>query len=135
MECNIDPNRMKQVFWNLATNSLKAMPSGGELSIEVGLRPAEGQIEISFTDEGQGIDERQQERYFQPFSGSFREGTGLGAAIVYRLIQEHRGKIRLVSSREAGTSVRILLPHTSVPERAEPRDLPVPLAAAGGWPR
>jgi len=131
IDFELDPNRMKQVFWNLASNALKAMPDGGTLSISVDANRDDGQVEIGVADEGQGMDERQKERYFQPFSSSFAEGTGLGAAIVYRLVQEHRGKIHLHSSEGHGTTVRILLPGRVGQERSEPPH-PLELRAAGG---
>ena len=100
---------MKQVFWNLATNALKAMRDGGALRISVA--PAgDGRVEVCFADEGIGMGQRERELYFQPFSSSFHQGTGLGAAIVYRLVEEHAGRIQLDSSSGAGTRVRILLP-------------------------
>ena len=67
-------------------------------------------VAMRFADEGMGMDAQQQERYFQPFSSSFHEGTGLGAAIVYRLVEEHGGRVRLESNAGRGTCVRIELP-------------------------
>jgi two-component system sensor histidine kinase PilS (NtrC family) len=110
IECYVDPNRMKQVFWNLATNALKAMPRGGTLSIWVELHDSGTRLEIGFADQGTGMDEGQLKRYFQPFSGSFDKGTGLGAAIVYRLVEEHGGKIDLESFAGGGTRVRLSMP-------------------------
>jgi two-component system sensor histidine kinase PilS (NtrC family) len=107
---DVDPNRMKQVFWNLATNALKAMPEGGTLTIQVGPTDDRRHVEIRFEDEGGGMDASQLERYFHPFSSSFQEGTGLGAAIVYRLVEEHGGRIHLDSERGHGTRIRIVLP-------------------------
>jgi two-component system sensor histidine kinase PilS (NtrC family) len=112
MVCEVDPNRLKQVFWNLATNALKAMPGPGTLDIEVRWSHADAGVEIRFTDDGVGMDEQQRELYFQPFSSSFPEGTGLGAAIVYRLIAEHGGRIQLESVPGEGTTVRLLLPRS-----------------------
>lgn len=110
MDCDADADRLKQVFWNLATNALKAMPGGGRLSIDVRWRDGGERVEVSFADEGSGMDEAALARYFQPFSSSFPKGTGLGAAIVYRLVEEHKGKITLDSAPGAGTRVRIVLP-------------------------
>lgn len=110
MECVLDPDRLKQVFWNLASNGLKAMPDGGLLKISLHWREEGKALELLVADQGQGMDSEQRERYFQPFSGSFREGTGLGAAIVYRLVEEHSGKIQLNSELGKGTQVRIILP-------------------------
>lgn len=108
--CDVDPNRLKQVFWNLATNALKAMPSGGALTIAVAADARADEIEVAFTDEGIGMDERAREGYFQPFRSSFDEGTGLGAAIVYRLVEEHGGRIDVRSAIGSGTTVCIVLP-------------------------
>jgi two-component system sensor histidine kinase PilS (NtrC family) len=108
--CEVDPNRFKQVFWNLATNALKAMPDGGTLSIEISLKSEEGRVEIRFGDDGIGMDAAQMDAYFQPFNSSFAEGTGLGTAIVYRLVEEHGGKIHVRSERGRGTEVCIVLP-------------------------
>ena len=129
--CEVDPNRMKQVFWNLATNALKAMPGGGTLAIRVAA-VEEDRVEIAFADQGKGMDEREVEAYFQPFRGSFDEGTGLGAAIVYRLIEEHGGRIALETAPGRGTRVRILLPRRGTPQAAE---APAERAQAAGGRR
>jgi two-component system sensor histidine kinase PilS (NtrC family) len=129
--CTADPNRLKQVFWNLATNALKAMPGGGRLEIALVPRGADGQVALIFSDEGRGMDAEERERYFQPFSGSFPQGTGLGAAIVYRLVEEHGGRIELGSSPGRGTRVTILLPRLGAGEAA-PSETEMPLRAAGG---
>ncbi len=112
MVCEVDPNRLKQIFWNLATNALKAMPEGGTLQVDVRWVAAERHVQFSFADSGVGMDEHQRGLYFQPFNSSFREGTGLGAAIVYRLVEEHGGKIHLESNAGRGTVVRIELPRS-----------------------
>ncbi len=120
--CELDANRIKQVFWNLATNALKAMPDGGTLTIAV--RHAQhDQIEIRFADTGVGMDAEMQNRYFQPFSSSFTEGTGLGAAIVYRLVEEHGGRIQINSREGEGTTISVILPGAQTP---------APALAAGG---
>jgi len=108
--CDLDENRMKQVFWNLSTNALKAMPHGGGLSISVKTDPARNEVEVAFADEGIGMDERAREGYFQPFRSAFEEGTGLGAAIVYRLIEEHGGRIAVESRAGRGTTIRTIVP-------------------------
>jgi len=125
--CDVDPNRMKQVFWNLSTNALKAMPRGGALKIAVSEARARNEVEFEFSDEGVGMDDRAREGYFQPFLSAFEEGTGLGAAIVYRLVEEHGGRIALESVPGRGTTIRIVVPQARASGAAE-----MPLEAAGG---
>lgn len=110
--CYVDINRMKQVFWNLAINALKAMINGGKLRIQVD-NHSQDSLVILFSDEGIGMSEEETESYFQPFQGSFKEGTGLGAAIVYKIIQEHGGWIEVQSHLGEGTSIKITLPKKS----------------------
>src|SRR6266850_1947874 len=106
---DLDVNRMKQVFWNLAKNALKAMPEGGTLTVSA-LDPGDGQVSVTFADSGIGMSEEDIASNFQPFHGSFASGTGLGLAIVYRIIEEHGGRIRVKSRRSAGTEVTVHLP-------------------------
>jgi two-component system sensor histidine kinase PilS (NtrC family) len=110
MSCEVDPNRMQQIFWNLATNALKAMPEGGTLTVELRWLGNADWVRLSFSDNGVGMDERQQRLYFQPFNSAFQQGTGLGTAIVYRLVHEHGGRIHLESNAGRGTCVSIELP-------------------------
>ena len=127
MTCEIDVNRAKQVFWNLATNALKAMPDGGTLTIRAESAGAD-KVRVEFADEGVGMSEQQLERLFQPFQGGFRDGTGLGAAIVYRIVQEHQGHIAVHSIPGQGTQVSVTLPVTASPEAGR-----APLRMAGGF--
>src|SRR5262245_15277971 len=130
--CDVDPNRMKQVVWNLSTNALKAMPHGGALTIEVDAGSPEGEVRLAFTDEGVGMDERMRDGYFQPFRSAFDEGTGLGAAIVYRLVEEHGGRIDLSSEPGRGTTVEIVVPRTQADAGGEDAGRAVPAQTAGG---
>ena len=121
--CEIDPNRMRQVFWNLATNALKAMPQGGAFVVEAHPKEATDEVMIGFGDEGVGMDEQEAAAYFQPFRGSFQEGAGLGAAIVYRIVEEHAGRIHVESAPGRGTRIRIVFPRrcSRSDEVSEPR--------------
>ena len=107
-----DPDRMRQVFWNLADNARKAMPNGGNLTVT--MRAADGRIEILFRDTGIGLTPQQAEKIFEPFQSEFERGTGLGLAIVYQIIQAHKGAIR-AEPAEKGCTLRIELPQV-VPE-------------------
>jgi two-component system sensor histidine kinase PilS (NtrC family) len=130
--CDVDPNRMKQVVWNLSTNALKAMPHGGALTIEVASGAPEGEVRLAFRDEGIGMDERTRDSYFQPFRSAFDEGTGLGAAIVYRLVEEHGGRIDLSSEPGRGTTVEIVVPRTQAGMTGEDEVRAAPARTAGG---
>lgn len=103
-----DRDRLRQVFWNLAGNALKAMPEGGRLRVRVSGEPGDRVI-LAFADEGHGMAPDAAARYFQPFQGSFRQGAGLGAAIVYRIAEEHGGQVKVTSRPGRGTEVRLLL--------------------------
>jgi two-component system sensor histidine kinase PilS (NtrC family) len=110
LEVDADPQKMRQVFWNLGINSIEAMPEGGELIIST--RNMDRYVEIIFKDFGAGIDEKNIEKIFYPFFTTKENGTGLGLAIAYRIIEEHNGRINVNSSPGVGTTFEIILPKT-----------------------
>ena len=107
-----DAASIKQVFWNLARNALKAMPEGGTLRAELE-RLAEDRVRITFTDTGRGMSPAQVERLFEPFSSSTTGGTGLGLSIVYQIIRDHGGTINVRSREGHGTMITVELPSKS----------------------
>jgi two-component system sensor histidine kinase PilS (NtrC family) len=104
----VDANRIKQVFWNLAKNALKAMPQGGTLRARA--RGGPDGAQVSFADSGVGMSDEEVAKSFQPFHSSFEGGSGLGLSIVYRIVQEHGGRIQVQSRPGAGTTVTLALP-------------------------
>ncbi len=107
IEGNAD--RLKQVFWNLAQNALRAMPDGGHLGICAG--PEEGaKVQVVFKDNGMGMTTVEQERLSRPLNPGFSTGTGLGLHIVYQIVEEHRGQIRFDSEKGKGTRVTLHFP-------------------------
>jgi len=104
----VDVNRMKQVFWNLAKNALRAMPEGGTLTARARGGPGSPTV-VAFADTGIGMSEGEVAANFQPFHGSFRGGSGLGLAIVYRIVQEHGGRITVRSRPGSGTEISLHL--------------------------
>jgi signal transduction histidine kinase len=103
-----DVDAIKQVFWNLCDNALKAMAEGGTLSVEAfesGQRAV-----ILFQDTGCGIHPRQADKVFEPFQSDFRAGAGLGLAIVYEIVTAHQGTVSAEPRPGGGTTFRLTLP-------------------------
>jgi two-component system, NtrC family, sensor histidine kinase PilS len=103
-----DPDQVSQIFWNLARNSLRAMPDGGTLRI-VG-RLSGDWYRMQVVDTGRGMTEDQRTNLFHPFQSFFDGGTGIGMAIVYRIVQDHGGRLRVDSRPGAGTTITVELP-------------------------
>lgn len=108
-----DADKLRQVFWNICDNALKAMPNGGTLTVqaeEVGKR-----IRVVMGDTGIGFTAAQLEKVFEPFQSGFNEGTGLGLALVYQIIQGHQGSIQVDSHPGKGARFVIYLPREELP--------------------
>ncbi len=111
--CLADPDQITQVFWNLARNGLEAMPDGGVLTVRV--TTDDGNFLLSVRDEGRGISRDEQRRVFEPFHSTSPVGAGLGLAIAYQIVREHKGEIQLRSTPGRGTEVLVRLPLIRVP--------------------
>lgn len=106
---NADPTQLKQIFWNLARNSIQAMRDGGTFSIKL-LESQLNRVRIMFQDTGCGMSPEQVEQLFEPFSNSTTGGTGLGLSIVYQIIRDHNGTINVRSLEGEGTIITVELP-------------------------
>ena len=106
-----DADKLRQVFWNICDNSLKAMPHGGKLKAEI-VDPGGTEVRIHLEDTGSGLTNSQMEKIFEPFQAGFANGTGLGLAIVYQIIQAHRGTIQVRSAPGKGTQFQIAIPRS-----------------------
>ncbi|HWO97698.1 MAG TPA: ATP-binding protein [Bacillus sp. (in: firmicutes)] len=104
----VDTNQIKQVLHNLIRNSMEAINGQGSLFISSNLENDYYQIYIK--DTGTGIPPEMQQSLYDPFSTSKENGTGLGLTIVQRILQNHDGKIELVSTSNEGTTFLISLP-------------------------
>jgi two-component system sensor histidine kinase PilS (NtrC family) len=113
----VDRDAIKQVFWNLCNNALRAMPDGGTLTVS--LEPGEGTARISIRDTGTGFDPRAAVRIFEPFQSGFQGGTGLGLAIVYQILQAHKGQIRVDTEPGLGTEFVVELPAAAARPRGK----------------
>ena len=122
-----DRRQMSQVFWNLFLNAADAMKNGGKLTVssapkgpaglfskpdmeKMGPRQDDRFVEIMVSDTGEGIEQTNLSKVFDPFFSTKASGTGLGLAIVHRIIESHRGKIYISSVRGKGTTFKIIVP-------------------------
>jgi two-component system sensor histidine kinase PilS (NtrC family) len=110
-----DPDQVRQIFWNVARNAIAAMPEGGILDVTG--RVEDAWYAIRFHDTGRGMTADRRDVLFQPFATAFDGGTGLGMAIVRRLVDEHGGRIAVDSRPGFGTAIDIYLPRRTA-ERA-----------------
>lgn len=116
-----DPDQISQIFWNLARNALRAMPDGGNLAIQGRL---DGNLYgIRFVDTGCGMREEERERMFHPFRSFFDGGSGIGMAIVYRIVQEHGGDLQVESKPDEGTTIIVKLPTAPAIPEAVPAEM------------
>lgn len=109
-QIQIDPDKIKQVFLNLMLNAAEAMPDGGSLAIISKLSENQKNIEIEFTDTGLGISKENINKLFDPFFTTKAGGTGLGLAVSYGIIEQHKGKIEVKSQEGRGSTFIIKLP-------------------------
>jgi signal transduction histidine kinase len=116
-QASLDPARMLRALHNLIANSLDAMRGGGLLDIRC--RRVNGTSEISVRDSGCGMSEDVRRRVFEPFfTHGKTQGTGLGMAIVQKIIEEHGGTIQVDSVPGQGTTVTLGLPSTAPQARS-----------------
>src|SRR5262245_14972365 len=96
----VDGDRMKQVFWNLLENAVRAMNQKGTITVRV--RSQGDQWHIGIADTGPGVPPRMLDKIFEPFQSQFEGGTGLGLAIVYQIVQAHGARVRVGSAPGGG---------------------------------
>jgi two-component system sensor histidine kinase PilS (NtrC family) len=112
LPARVDPQQVRQAIWNLCINAVQAMPEGGELRVGGRVVPGGGppRLQLWISDTGQGIAETDLPQIFEPFFSTKAEGSGIGLALVYRVVQDHGGQIEVRSQPGAGTSFMLILP-------------------------
>lgn len=108
VQIQADPDQISQIFWNLVRNALRAMEEGGKL--RVAGRPEGDRYVLEVSDSGHGMTEGERANLFHPFQSFFDAGTGIGMAIVYRIVEEHRGHVSVSSHPGGGTRITVELP-------------------------
>jgi signal transduction histidine kinase len=110
-------NHLQQVFVNIILNAIQAMGPGGLLTIKIEA-PAEQIVQVEISDNGPGIPQEVKARIFDPFFTTKSDGTGLGLSVSNSIIEDHNGKISLVSEEGKGTTFYVALPITPRKEDA-----------------
>jgi signal transduction histidine kinase len=104
----IDPNRLRQVVLNLFLNASEVMDQGGTLRVTV--KERREQVEVTVSDTGPGIPEKDRRRIFEPFYTTKEGGTGFGLALAKRYVTEAEGAIACISNGQRGATLEIRLP-------------------------
>ncbi len=104
----VDADLMKQAILNVVVNAIQAMPNGGELCIDCAVRDDEAEIRIS--DTGVGIPPELREKIFRLYYTTKPEGSGIGLAMTFRIVQLHDGTIDFISEPGKGTTFVLRLP-------------------------
>lgn len=104
----VDSDLLKQALLNIVVNAIEAMPHGGRLRIESGVRGDMGEIRIS--DTGQGIPADVRDNIYNLYFTTKPQGSGIGLAMTFRIVQLHDGTIDFTSEPGKGTSFTVRLP-------------------------
>lgn len=115
--CEMDPDQMTQVFTNIVSNAIAAMPDGGTLTISTA--DNETKVKFNFIDTGVGIAKENLEKVFQPFftTKKIGKGTGLGLSVSYGIVKMHRGQISVISNTDVEQGVTGTKFTVSIPRR------------------
>ncbi len=103
-----DPNQLKQVLVNLIKNALEASETQGEIILSSGLK--DGQVWFSVHDTGKGMPAEVLEKIFHPFFTTKDKGTGLGLAVIHKIITDHHGTVSVESAAGQGSTFTLKLP-------------------------
>jgi len=114
-ETLVDAQLCEQIFVNLILNAYQAMNgAGGRLHIRIAPETSNGRagVGVTFEDTGPGVPSELREQIFNPFFTSKKDGVGLSLAIVAKIVDDHRGWIRLEAATERGARFRVFLPNS-----------------------
>jgi signal transduction histidine kinase len=127
-----DARRLERVLSNLLLNACEAAPAESG-RVEIALREKPGGVEIKVSDNGRGIPKEVRERLFEPFVSYGKEnGTGLGLAVVQKIMEDHGGSVTVESTSPQGTVFRLWLPLPVSPESTTEAQEPAVPPPVGG---
>ncbi|MBI5639913.1 MAG: hypothetical protein HZA17_05760 [Nitrospirae bacterium] len=109
-EVMVDPDQMEKALFYIARYFIQSIQGGGKLTWMTGYNADSGEVEISLSDTSSVMDEEKLKSLFKPLFSTKRSGTGLGLAISRNIVENHKGRIELVSRAGEGTTFRIMLP-------------------------
>jgi signal transduction histidine kinase len=112
-EMIVDPDLCEQAFTNLVLNAYEAMnDTGGRLTLRVAAANSNGKrgVEVDIEDTGPGIPAELHQQIFNPFFTTKKDGVGLGLSLVSKIVDDHRGWIRILSEPGKGACFRVFLP-------------------------
>ena len=107
-EVLLDPDQFRQVLTNLIDNAVEASPPGGAVTVGIGWEGDEAVVTVS--DEGSGLKVDDPDLLFQPFYSTKGRGSGVGLAMVQRIVTDHGGTVRLEPNRPRGAVAVVRLP-------------------------
>jgi len=108
-EVMVDPKYLKQALLNIVKNSIEAIKEGGEIKIKTE-ETQDGDVVVHIIDNGEGIPKELMGKIFEPYFTTRKSGTGLGLVIVYKIIKELGGDIKVKSEPGKGATFSIMLP-------------------------
>ena len=136
-----DPGQIHQVFQNLIINAIQAMPQGGTIEItgenikvgNHGRLPLEtgNYVKVSIKDKGIGIPEKYLQKIFDPYFTTKQQGSGLGLATAYSIVNNHHGHISAESKLGEGSTFHVYLPASDQKIRQQPKEITELLSGKG----
>jgi signal transduction histidine kinase len=106
----LDVNLMQQVFVNLLINAVEAIDEDGVITIQSYVNADRKMVDVSVADTGGGIPPDDMAKIFEPFFSTKNNGTGLGLAVSYGIVQKHQGNIQVSSQLGEGTCFTVEIP-------------------------